>query len=298
MNPAPFFAEYPRISAALMHEPWAIIPAHHQSMVEQLGAYIANPAAAPMAGIRLGGRSELPAGALNSITTYDAASGLGIISARGVIGKGLSQLAMDCGGLDLNQIEDGLDQMRGMKPKAVAIHFNSPGGAVTGVQECAAAIESFGAQVAPVFGYTDTMAASAAYWLACSCDMFHAAGSALVGSIGVYSSLVDSSAEAAAAGRKVYVVTSGAQKARGYPGVPVTPEHLTAVQAGVQRAEARFFGHVSARRQGVNGAEAFTGDYWPAQDAPFGLTDGFIRSRGDHLAFVLQTVAATAPRRP
>ena len=287
-----FFPDYPRISAALMEEPWAIVPEHHRSLVRQLEAFVATPAVAALPSQRDRGPKPLAEGQLNYITTFDPQSRLGLINVHGVIGKGLSTLAMDCGGVDLNQIQDGLDQLTGLSPRAVLMHFNSPGGTVTGLQETAAAIDSFRTSVAPVFGYTDSMACSAAYWLATACDTFHTSASALIGSIGVMCAITDSSQQAAAEGRKVHVITSGEQKARGYPGVPVTEAQLNAIRASVSRMEARFFGQVQSRRPGVDPAIAFTGDYWPAQDSPAGLADGFLASRKAHIAFVQQTLAA------
>ena len=44
------------------------------------------------------------------------------------------------------------------------------GGTVTGVPEAAAAIRSFAENVAPVHSYTDTLCASAGYYLAAACN--------------------------------------------------------------------------------------------------------------------------------
>jgi len=289
------FAELPRIAAALLTEPWMIIPAHHRSLVQQVDAFVQNrafeAAVSPRAG--LFDDPPLPPGSINRVATFDKQSKVAVINVRGVTGKGLSNLSMNCGGVCLDQVENALDQLRGMSPSAVAMHFSSPGGSVNGTEECGAAIRAFSEEVCPVFGYTDTMACSAAYWLASACDTFHAAPSAYVGSIGVYSYMIDDSAEWAANGRKMILAASGPQKAAGFPGVPVSEEQIAALRATVSRMAARFHAQVRSRRAGI-GDEALDGAAWPAQDAPPALHDGFLRNRTDHLAYTYRSRRAPA----
>lgn len=282
---ARLFHELPRIAAALLTEPWMIVPSHHRSLVKQVDAFLERRGAEsslPQAG--LFDEPPLPPGAINRVCTFDKASGLAVINARGVIGKGLSTLSMNCGGLCLDQIEGAFDALRRMPVKAVAMHWNSPGGSVNGTEECAAGIRDFSETVAPVFGYTDTMACSAAYWIAAACDKFHAAPSAYIGSIGVYSYMIDDSAAWAMRGEKMILAASGPQKAAGFPGIPVTDDQIAALKNTVARMANRFFSHVRSRRASV-GDDAFDGDYWPAADAPPALHDGFIRSRTAHLEY-------------
>ena len=282
MNPERLFFELPRIASALLHEPWMILPGMHRSLLQQVEAFLDQRATAPRAGFF--DEPPLPPGAINRVCTFDKQSGLAVLNVKGIIGKGLSTLSMNCGGVCLDQVEGALDQLRSMPVKAVALHFNSPGGSVNGTEECAQAIRAFSQDIAPVFGYTDTMACSAAYWLAAACDSFHAAPSAYIGSIGVYSYLVDDSAQWASEGRKMILVASGPQKAAGFPGVAVTEEQVTALRDTIARMASRFAAHVTSRRAGVD-ASAFSGAAWAAQDAPPALHDGFMRSRADHLAY-------------
>lgn len=288
---ARLFHELPRIAAALLHEPWMIIPSHHRSLVEQVEAFVENRHGASAVSEHRAAswfdEPELPPGAINRVCTYDKKSRLAVINARGVIGKGLSSLAMNCGGLCLDQVEGALDALRSTSVEAVALHFNTPGGTVNGPPECSAAIRAFSEEVAPVFGYTDTMCCSAGYWLATACDSFHVASSAYIGSIGVYAYLIDTSAEWAASGRRMILAASGEQKAAGFPGVPVTDQQIASLKDGVARCANRFFAQVRTRRANV-GNDAFDGDYWQAADAPPGLHDGFINSRGAHLAHAYQ----------
>jgi len=277
---AEFFHELPRITAALLTEPWMIVPSHHRALLEQCESFLQRNVSAFVA--RTAGADKPPPGALNHLTTYDKDSGLAVLNVRGILGKGIPAWMFEYGFVSLDDIEGGLDLLRALPVKSVALHINSPGGTVNGVEEAAAAVRAFSEEVAPVFAYTDTLACSAAYWLAASANTFHAAPSAYIGSIGVYSYLIDSSALWARSGLKMVLASSGSQKAAGFPGVEVTQEQTDALRAGVARMADRFFHYVRTRRAGV-GEDALDGDFWPAQDAPGALHDGLMRSRSDHL---------------
>jgi capsid assembly protease len=68
----------------------------------------------------------------------------------------------------------------------VLLSLDSPGGMVTGVHECAEMIYQARGKK-PITAYVSGMAASAAYWLASSCDEIVMDATASVGSIGVLS---------------------------------------------------------------------------------------------------------------
>jgi ClpP class serine protease len=288
---AQIFHELPRITAALLTEPWMIVPSHHRALLEQCESFLQRSAADVSLLMARVADNVQPPGAVNRVATFDKVSGLAVVNVRGVLGKGIPAWMTDFGFVSLDEIEGALDLLRALPVNSVALHVSSPGGTVNGVEEAAAAIRAFSDEVAPVFAYTDTMACSAAYWLAASANTFHAAPSAYVGSIGVYSYLIDSSAAWARNGLKMVLASSGPQKAAGFPGVEVTEEQIAALRTGVARMADRFFGYVRSRRAGI-GDDALDGDFWPAQDAPAALHDGLMRSRADHLGY------AWAHRRP
>jgi ClpP class serine protease len=68
----------------------------------------------------------------------------------------------------------------------IAMVFDSPGGAVTGISELAAQIR---AVEKPISAYVFGMAASAAYWLASAADEIVSADTGVIGSIGVVTSM-------------------------------------------------------------------------------------------------------------
>jgi len=117
---------------------------------------------------------------------------------------------------------------------------------------------------------------SAAYWLAAECDRVYATGSALVGSIGTYLTVLDMSAMFEEMGLKTVLVSSGGVKGQGSPGVPVSPEYVESLRALVMAVNARFLAAVGrGRRLNAAQVEALaTGQCWTAQQAmELGLVD-------------------------
>jgi signal peptide peptidase SppA len=113
--------------------------------------------------------------------------------------------------------------------KGILLSIDSPGGSVDGLGE--AADEIFMArQIKPVFAYVDGMAASAAYWLASQATMIFSGPHHRVGSIGVYTVLVDDSKWAEDMGAKFHLVTTGEHKGVGTRGQEITDAQLEHLQ--------------------------------------------------------------------
>ena len=297
--PYNIFSDLPRIAAALHDEPWLILPSHHRSMVEQIAAHRSQPQAYRPG--RSSSQDEAPpVGYVNAITSYDKASGLAVIDVKGAIGKGLSSMATSCGGFDLNTLEDGLARLADIKPRAVQMYFNTPGGTVTGIEEASAAIEEFSMMTAPIHAYSDALCCSAGEWLAASASSRTAAPSTILGSIGVYSARFDESAMYAKEGVKVHLIASGPDKGAGYPGTEISADHLAKTREEVMALAGEFFAHMSHRqallgRAPLDPAVHFTGATFRAK-SPAGalLHDGLVPSRQAHLR---QLAALYTPRR-
>lgn len=135
--------------------------------------------------------------------------------------------------------------------RAVVLKINSPGGDASGCFELASEIRAMADQCGKrVYAYADGMAASAAYAIACGAHEIWAPLTATVGSIGVITALVDTTAADAFSGLRVQLVTSGARKADGNPHAPITDEAIAAAQARVSELGEMFCGLV-ARNRGI-----------------------------------------------
>lgn len=152
--------------------------------------------------------------------------------------------------------------------KSILLAIDSPGGTISGIQELADTIYSARDQK-PIHAYASDLAASAAYWVGSQATRFTANRSAKVGSIGVYSTIVDASKAFDEAGLKVHVIRSGEHKGVGETGTPITERHLASLQKTVDRAAELFTADV-ARGRGLSAKQAeklATGETWFADDA-------------------------------
>lgn len=233
---------YPRIAAALLSARWCITPAAL--------AAIRNTFEAACAG-RLRADEHMPMpGQPDDYEEAEPvmAEGILVVPVHGVCARYLSAMETDCGGLDLNDTEKTLREAQAdPRVQGIVLHFNSPGGTVTGIPELASLIRTI-SETKPVIAFTDAQCCSAAYWLASACDSIVVTPTADVGSIGVYSALVDESAAWAQEGYKLELMKAGKHKAMGIPGLPLAPEDRALIQAEVNSIYAMFTADVVANR--------------------------------------------------
>lgn len=132
---------------------------------------------------------------------------------------------------------------------AVVLALDSPGGVVAGlfdtVKRMRSAADAVGKRVIAV---SDERCYSAAYALACVADAIVVPETAGVGSVGVIGTMVSWAAALDAAGVKVEVIVSGAEKADGHPAQPLSDGAVAREQARVDQLAAVFFEWVAARR--------------------------------------------------
>jgi signal peptide peptidase SppA len=159
--------------------------------------------------------------------------------------------------------------------KRIVLEINSPGGEVAGMQEAADAIfEARGKK--PVNAFIDDLGASAAYLLASQANTINANANAKVGSIGLYTTIVDSSKQAEKEGIKVHVIRSGEHKGMGVPGAEITEAQITAIQQVIDDIAQNFVAQVARGRKQPIGkiATLATGQVWLAERAKgLGLID-------------------------
>lgn len=167
-----------------------------------------------------------------------------IIPIRGVMMR-------DCRGwfpwaTDTEEIEEMLGEAENdNNVSAVVLDIDSPGGCVNGTVELA---DFVAGMTKPVVAYVSGMAASAAYWVASSCDAITIRKSANVGSVGVYSAILDVTAMFEQLGVKVELFKSGENKAVGYPGTTLTDEQRSVIQSEIDRIGDQFRTHVVTYR--------------------------------------------------
>lgn len=193
-----------------------------------------------------------------------------VIRLAGTIGTGRNALS-DAG------LAAIIEKAFKMKPAAVALVVNSPGGSPVQSSLIAARVRRLADEKSvPVHAFVEDVAASGGYWLACAADQIWVDPSSIVGSIGVIFASFGFPELMAKQGVERRVVAMGKQKSLADPFLPQKPEdieRLKALQAPIHEA---FIAHVKARR-GSRLAEAdlFNADIWVGQRAvDLGLVDG------------------------
>ena len=133
----------------------------------------------------------------------------------------------------------------------IVLEIDSPGGLVSGVLETGQMIRQ-AAAAKPVTAKITSLAASAAYWLAAQASQITAGETDEIGSIGVYTVYLDSSAAAAAEGLRVIVIRSAPQKGMGIAGAGISDEQIAAVQQTIDELAEIFVREVAAGRKQEN----------------------------------------------
>lgn len=185
---------------------------------------------------------------------------------------------------------------------AILLEVDSPGGQVDLVEETAAIVRDARRPGRPIVAIANTLAASAAYWIAAQADELVASPSAQVGSIGVFQLHQNLEGQAAAAGIKPFYVYSGPRKVEGNPFEPMPGAARAHFQAEVDATYARFVDSVAAGR-GVKPA-VVRADPESGADAHFGGGRAYSTTRLEEMGLIgrggmvdrVETMQATLDR--
>lgn len=237
---------YARILRAVRAQPWAILPEALDLVVEILDRRIEGVALSAEeidqrieAARRPAPASVAAPGAIAVIPVH------GILSHRMHMVSNVSQTGTSAEALTL-AFRRALDDP-GIS--AIVLDVDSPGGSVFGIQELADTIANARGRK-PVVAVANSLAASAAYWIASQADELVVTPGGQVGSIGVIAAHDDVSKAAEAKGLKRTYVTAGKYKAEGNPYEPLGDEARATMQEMVDAYYERFVAAV-ARGRGV-----------------------------------------------
>lgn len=217
---------YDRIVAAALGTPWAILPAKG-AVIEDIIARLAR-------GNRMT-REEIDAAAGQKRPKAKGrpAAGVGLIQVFGTITQRADWLSEWSGGASAEEIGKAVDAMAADPgTEAIVMEFDSPGGSVYGIEQLALKVQA-AAKEKKVIAVVNSLAASAAYWVASNASEVVVAPDGEVGSIGVYLMHRDVSRAVDAAGQKVTFVKAGKNKTAGNSYEPLTADALAELQKGV-----------------------------------------------------------------
>ncbi len=311
---------FPHVRAALVGTPWAILPGRLESIVEVVERRLQGVRLAPEEIAALKGRRE-PHGAMALVPlAFDddderaqrtggprvAAPGaqqgqapggvIAVISVMGIIAQHASQVddISGPGGTSTDRVGASVSAaLADPQVKAMILRIDSPGGGVYGVQELADQIFAARGQK-PIVAQVDSMAASAAYWIACSADEIVVTPSGQVGSIGVYGLHQDVSGAMDKAGVKGTFVSAGKYKVEGNSLEPLGDEAHQAMQDQVDGYYDSFVQAV-ARGRGVKAMAVQDGF---GQGRVVGAKDAVKAGMADRVATLSDTLRRLGAQRP
>lgn len=180
----------PHLLAYALSTPWALMPERMAAYAAVIARHYAGqlPPAAPRDAQTAGTEQSAWLAATMSAAgaSQGGGGGIAVVPVFGAMVEWGYQIDICDGGTSTRQIARQLtDAENDPTVGQVLMVFNTPGGSVFGVQECAEVINRVKASK-PVIGVAQSQAASGGYWLLSQCTEAYCTPGGEVGSIGVY----------------------------------------------------------------------------------------------------------------
>lgn len=178
----------------------------------------------------------------------NAPGGVAVVALHGVMAQRRLPGASTGGGVSSEQVGREIDRAAAdPNVKAIILHVDSPGGSVAGTRELASRVSAARA-VKPVIAQIDSLAASAAYWVASQATEVVSTPGGVAGSIGVIAVHEDISGMLEQRGVKNTIVSAGKYKAEGHPFGPLDDEARAHFQERVDASYRDFLSAVASGR--------------------------------------------------
>lgn len=232
---------YSRVLAAFHSESWAIIPEKLQSIADLLE-------------MRSEGRrltaEEIAARIGEPRRRFDnsKADRVAVLSLTGLLAPRANMFVESSGGTSLDAFGGLFDTaIRDRTIKAVVLDVDSPGGGVFGVEVLSRKIRN-ARSVKPITAVANSLAASAAFWIASAASEFFVMPGGQVGSVGVVGMHVDVSGAEKQAGIKTTLVHAGKHKVESSPYGSLKDGARAEVQRRVDQYHDTFIRELSLNR--------------------------------------------------
>jgi signal peptide peptidase SppA len=249
---------YSSIVRAICSTPWAIMPDKLEAICAFVTLKINGGAAAPEVVAAIKAQNEVAAARAQNVATSGQGS-VAVIPIYGIINQRYSGDFSGPSGTSVQQLTQQFRQaLNDPNVKAIVFDIDSPGGSVAGVDEFASEVFQ-GRSKKKITAVSNTLCASAAYYIGCQATEFCASPSSLTGSIGVYSAHEDDSEMLDKMGIKVSLISAGKFKVEGNNFEPLGDEARAAMQGMVDDYYQMFVKAV-ARGRRVK-ASAVTGGF-------------------------------------
>ena len=231
------------VSAFVGSSTWSIVPARLAAIMEALE----QPHAAPVQAAHQ--RQRATTGPVGSVA---------VLPVHGPISYRSGPFSFLFGGATITGLSRALsDVLATRSVDTIVLDIDSPGGVVDGVEEFAAELRQARSQT-PIIAVVNTLAASAAYWLAAQADEVVISPSAEAGSVGVFSLHLDRSKQLALDGIAATFIFAGKHKVDANPLEPLSTAARADLQTRVDEIHGTFIGDIArGRRSSASAVRAY-----------------------------------------
>ncbi|KNA31039.1 peptidase S49 [Burkholderia pseudomallei] len=232
--------------------PWAILPERLSAMCAVIARWAAEREASPevMAQVRA---DAAQIEARRGEATRSGNGAIAVLPFYGISAQRTSPMD-DVSGSGLMSIQRYTQAFRAALADdsigGILMDIDSPGGSVYGVMELANEIYQARSQK-PVYAISNSLAASAAYWIASSASEFYVTPGGEVGSIGVFVPHQNLAKALEKEGVETTLISAGKYKTEGNPFGPLSDEARAAMQTRVDAYYGAFTRGV-AKNRGVD----------------------------------------------
>ena len=277
----------PSVVNAVFNQPWAILPETYAIICEVVRIRsIGTRLTAEQIQERIGAGPIRPGAARKGA--------IAVLPLYGVLAQRMNLITQMSGGTSTELFGRAFNEaVREPSISAIILDVDSPGGSVFGVQELASEIRA-ARGTKPVIAVANSMAASAAYWIASQADELVVTPGGLVGSIGVLTAHQDISKAQEMAGIKTTLVSAGKFKVEDAPFAPLSEVAKASLQALVDERYGAFVQDVAqGRRVSVAAVKGGFG-----QGRLVGAEDALAQGMVDTIGTLDQTIARLMGRAP
>jgi signal peptide peptidase SppA len=228
------------ILGALASQYWALEPRYLETMSSALQRWAAGQPASPE--VLADVEAAQAARSARAKASGSVGGGIAVLPLYGVVSQRASMMDDICGagGTSTERFTQAFrEAMADDSVGGIIIDIDSPGGSVFGVADLYD--EIMGARgVKPVYGFVNSLCASAAYWLGSACSQLIAVQGSMTGSIGVYTQHVDMSKALEMDGVSQEFISAGKYKVEGNSYGPLSDEARAFTQAQIDSYYSAF----------------------------------------------------------
>lgn len=243
--------QYPRIRQTIVDARWAIQPEKLATILEFVNFKAAG-------GVLSAEEIQSQVAAARRASYQTTGSSVAVIPLFGTIMPKANLITEYSGGTSVQGFTKAFrEALNDDSVGSILIEVDSPGGVVDGVPELADEIRAARGRK-PIVAHANSLAASAAYWIASAADELVVTPSGEVGSIGVFTVHYDQSGQLERAGVQPSLISAGRYKVEANPFEPLGEEARAYLQEQVDEFYGMFVGAV-AKGRGVGVKEVRDG---------------------------------------